>query len=434
MPLSLSGSNGISGIDGSASTPALQGSDTNTGVHFPAADTVAIDTGGSERLRIDSSGRCGIGTTSPSTALHVVKDENNSSSYYLDGNATALVSNNNASGIPSLKLSGSSATTAAIVWGGNGSESLILANRQNERARIDSSGRLLLGTSSARTNINNESWSGNVALNVEGANAYGTAVNIVNNYNGNGYSFLNFLKSNTTSIGSNTVVASGDTVGLISFQGNDGTEFVQAAAISAVIDATPGANDMPGRLVFSTTADGASSPTERMRIDSNGFVNVGGYTIPSATPGMQLYGAGNLIFCKRSDTGEVISFYANSTTKVGNIVVGASSTTYNTSSDYRLKENVVPLTGAAERLSQLQVHRFNFITEPEKTVDGFIAHEAQAVVPECVTGEKDAVDDDGNPVYQGIDQSKLVPLLTAALQEALAEIESLKARVTALEP
>jgi hypothetical protein len=122
-------------------------------------------------------------------------------------------------------------------------------------------------------------------------------------------------------------------------------------------------------------------------------------------------------------------------TKIGSITQsGTTGVNYNTSSDYRLKENVIPLTGAIDRLNDLQVHRFNFIADPDKTVDGFIAHEAQAVVPECVTGEKDAVDDDGNPVYQGIDQSKLVPLLTAALQEALAEIESLKARVTALEP
>jgi hypothetical protein len=91
------------------------------------------------------------------------------------------------------------------------------------------------------------------------------------------------------------------------------------------------------------------------------------------------------------------------------------------------------LSGAIDRVNDLQVRRFNFIADPAKTVDGFIAHEAQAVVPECVTGEKDAVDDNGNPVYQGIDQSKLVPLLTAALQEAIAKIETLETRLTALE-
>jgi hypothetical protein len=90
------------------------------------------------------------------------------------------------------------------------------------------------------------------------------------------------------------------------------------------------------------------------------------------------------------------------------------------------------LVGAIDRLNGLQVHRFNFLADPDKTVDGFIAHEAQAVVPECVTGEKDAVDEEGNPVYQGIDQSKLVPLLTAALQEAIGRIETLEAEVAAL--
>ena len=117
----------------------------------------------------------------------------------------------------------------------------------------------------------------------------------------------------------------------------------------------------------------------------------------------------------------------------GSITTDGSLTSYNTTSDYRLKENVVPLTGAADRVIQLQVHRFNFIADPDHTVDGFIAHEAQAVVPECVTGEKDAVDADGNPVMQGIDQSKLVPLLTAALQEAIAKIEALETRLSALE-
>jgi hypothetical protein len=123
--------------------------------------------------------------------------------------------------------------------------------------------------------------------------------------------------------------------------------------------------------------------------------------------------------------------FENGNGMVGSITTSGTSTAYNTSSDYRLKENVVPLIGAIDRLQQIPVHRFNFIADPDKTVDGFIAHEAQAVVPECVTGTKDEVDDDGNPVYQGIDQSKLVPLLTAALQEAIAEIESLKGRLTA---
>lgn len=121
-----------------------------------------------------------------------------------------------------------------------------------------------------------------------------------------------------------------------------------------------------------------------------------------------------------------IYFYLNGSS-IGNIVrSGTTGVSYNTSSDYRLKENVTVIDNASERVKQLNPCRFNFIGE-QRTVDGFLAHEAQAVVPESVTGDKDAVDAEGNPVYQGIDQSKLVPLLTAALQEALARIEALEA-------
>jgi len=178
---------------------------------------------------------------------------------------------------------------------------------------------------------------------------------------------------------------------------------------------------------------------ERLRITNSGAFNFNSGSTTAAIYSYQYNGLSNVgaAFMDTSNSGTTaaVRFFRNTTsTQVGEIATSTTGTSYNTSSDYRLKENIVPLTGAADRLNQLQVRRFNFIADPDTTVDGFIAHQAQAVVPECVTGEKDAVDADGNPVYQGIDQSKLVPLLTAALQEALAEIESLKARVTALEP
>jgi hypothetical protein len=121
-----------------------------------------------------------------------------------------------------------------------------------------------------------------------------------------------------------------------------------------------------------------------------------------------------------------MKFFNSVSTEVGSIAQSNTGVTYNTSSDYRLKENVADLTGATERLKQLEPKRFNFIADADTTVDGFIAHEVQSVVPEAITGTKDAVDADGNPVYQGIDQSKLVPLLVATIQE-------LEARITALE-
>jgi hypothetical protein len=115
----------------------------------------------------------------------------------------------------------------------------------------------------------------------------------------------------------------------------------------------------------------------------------------------------------------------------GSITSNGTATSYNTSSDYRLKENIAPIANPSVRLQALNPCSFNFISAPTKVVDGFLAHEVQEIVPEAITGKKDAIDDDGNPVYQGIDQSKLVPLLTAALQEALQKIEDLEGRLTA---
>jgi len=135
---------------------------------------------------------------------------------------------------------------------------------------------------------------------------------------------------------------------------------------------------------------------------------------------------------KNNTTGSAIKFYYNSTL-VGNITHTTSSTSYGTSSDYRLKENEVAISDGIERLKQLKPYRFNFKADANKTVDGFFAHEVSSIVPEAVQGEKDAVDSEGNINPQGIDQSKLVPLLTSALQEAITKIETLEARVQALE-
>ena len=120
-------------------------------------------------------------------------------------------------------------------------------------------------------------------------------------------------------------------------------------------------------------------------------------------------------------------------TNVGSIQGTSSSTQYATSSDYRLKQNITDITDGIARVKQLNPSRFNFIADPEKIVDGFIAHEIQGIVPEAVSGEKDAVDLDGNPEYQGVDYGRITPLLTAALKEAIEKIEMLEARIAVLE-
>jgi len=144
------------------------------------------------------------------------------------------------------------------------------------------------------------------------------------------------------------------------------------------------------------------------------------------------YGTGLKIKRVSSTGTQAVAFVTETNTQVGSITIGTTTTAYNTTSDYRLKENVVSITNGIDRIKQLQPKRFNFIGD-EQIVDGFLAHEAQDVVPEAVTGEKDGILPNGDPVYQGIDQAKIVPLLTAALQEAVAKIEFLETRIETLE-
>ena len=139
------------------------------------------------------------------------------------------------------------------------------------------------------------------------------------------------------------------------------------------------------------------------------------------------YGGGTAVYAENTNNqGWIYIRFATNNSQVGYISVGTSSTSYVTSSDYRLKENVDYTWDATTRLKQLKPARFNFVVDSDTTVDGFLAHEVSSVVPEAITGEKDAVDADGVAVMQGIDQSKLVPLLVKTIQE-------LEARITALE-
>ena len=146
----------------------------------------------------------------------------------------------------------------------------------------------------------------------------------------------------------------------------------------------------------------------------------------------QANGYGIAINHTHDNAGSLMRF-ATSDGLCGSVNGSGTSTSYSTSSDYRLKENEVSLSNGITRIKQLKPYRFNFKCNESKTVDGFFAHEVTPVVPEAITGTKDEVDSDNKPVYQGIDQSKLVPLLTAALQEAITKIETLETKVAALE-
>jgi hypothetical protein len=192
-----------------------------------------------------------------------------------------------------------------------------------------------------------------------------------------------------------------------------------------------------GEHVFYTYNYSTGAGSERMRIDSSGNVLVGmsspinAFNLANIQASTSKNGLG-ISTSSGSDTSYFVAFYAG-TSNIGSISTSNNTTTaYNTASDYRLKENITEITDGITRVKQLNPSRFNFITDPDRIVDGFIAHEVQDIVPEAITGEKDAVNEDGSINPQGIDQSKLVPLLTAALQEAIALIESQQSQIDAL--
>ena len=184
---------------------------------------------------------------------------------------------------------------------------------------------------------------------------------------------------------------------------------------------------------------------ERMRITSAGDLCVGqtSFSQSSSTKGVGIRGSDGLTSMSRSGDslaldmyhtadGQIIRFNNTSSSPVGNINAGSSSTAYNTSSDYRLKENIAPMTGALDKVALLKPVTYKWKLDGSNG-QGFIAHELQAVVPDCVTGEKDAIDAEGNPIHQGIDTSFLVATLTAALQELKVIIDAQAVRIAELE-
>ena len=291
----------------------------------------------------------------------------------------------------------------------------------------------------------------------------------------------NTIASSFNDFANDLVVGDGSSSGGVTVYSSTSTSgnfnFADGASGSQGYEGTIQYNHSENALKFWVNYSGNSSP--RMIIDSSGVVLIGKTSSNYSTAGFEFNPAGRLSITKAPNilaqfnllgTGELFRFHVNAT-MVGGIVVGSSSTSYNTSSDYRLKENVTDITDATTRLKQLKPKRFNFIADADTTVDGFIAHEVSSIVPEAISGTKDETetkekavvnangniiaedieqadwetgkiaDEDGNtkyptdstweatkvvPVYQGIDQAKLVPLLVKTIQE-------LEARITALE-
>ena len=316
-----------------------------------------------------------------------------------------------------------------------------------ERMRIDSSGNVLIGLTSAQSNASTIS-----VLQVEGTTSETSSISAFRHGSNSNGAPIFLGKSRGSSVGDNTLVQNGDELGKILFVAADGTDRVSlAGGIACAIDEAPGANDTPGRLVFSTTGNSANNISERMRLSESGNLSIGTTTTDNARLDVRT-SSSNEAACKFTadstadvagviikhdrvdggDTGIIMNFQKQNGGSGGSITMTTSATTYNTSSDYRLKENVVTDWDATTRLKQLKPSRFNFIEAKDRTMDGFLAHEVSSIVPTAIVGEKDAVEKDGSIKPQGIDLSQLVPLVTKSLQEALARIDTLEAEVKTL--
>jgi hypothetical protein len=264
---------------GSAASPTLKFTgDPNTGIYSPGADQLAVSTGGTERLFVDASGNVGIGTIGPSASLDIVSASTGVAEFNGPANAT-------------VSFTGTSFAEGKIQCGGefsigstNNFPTAFVTNNA-ERLRIDASGRLLVGTSSASGGyLNNNSL---VHVQAEGASA-GITIHRPTSFSALAGPYLVFSRSRGTPA---VIVNSGDNLGSIEWGGADGTDVESTAAlIRAEVDGTPGANDMPGRLVFSVTADGAASPTEALRISNDRSITVsdGGNVVLGTTTGTKI--------------------------------------------------------------------------------------------------------------------------------------------------
>ena len=482
----------LSGTSGYASINFADSGDANVGqiLYSHGSNYLAIKTNDSERLRIDSSGRLLLGTTTEGEGSAddlTIANANNCGITLRSG--TAFQSNI----FFSDGTSGAAEYDGFIAYNQN-ARHMLFGTAQTERVRIDSSGRLQIGASNnTGTNTKLVVGAGNNINTTAIINTGDVDVNALTLSNWDGSTTTNKLMMHFDSSGIGAfnigmpaatdafVIDDGgterfriDSDGDLKFgdqsasTANNSTAVVHLDAGREYWSGTAGDyRALKHRLYYVNTEDayglgvsaslleiqsqtaigffagsaGAASGrrVERMRLTSDGFLCIGNTsTVAGAKLGITFSGAtqnGIGLQTTYSGTGsDYIRFNNSAGNQAGEISQsGTTSVSYTTSSDYRLKENVVDIADGIARVKQLAPKRFNFIEDADTTVDGFLAHEAQTVVPEAVTGTHNEVDDDGNAVMQGIDTSKLVPLLTAALQEAIAEIETLKTKVAALE-
>ena len=388
-----------------------------------------------------ANNRVGIGTTSPSALLNLkitgAANASTTDALILD-NDNSNSNDDLTTGI-SWKRTGNDASQIFARIGSirTGTYDTALAFSVNnggtlsERVRLDTSGRLLVGTSSARSAFFNSSIF-TPRLQIEGTTYSDSMSSLVANGAGIEPYFI-LGRTRGTSLGGTTVVNNGDTCGVVSFQGSDGTELVEAASITVQVDGSPGANDMPGRMIFLTTADGASGPTERVRITAagdTGFYNAS-IVFPNTNNAVSLGGSSYKWTAVWAVNGTIQTSDGREKTEVTDASLGSDFIKSLRPVSYKWIEGGQKDTGERDEKN-------NYIYESvpgARTHWGFIAQEVKEAVDAAGVdfGGWVLTDKDDPDSQQALRYDQFIAPLTKALQEALAKIETLEAKVAALE-
>jgi hypothetical protein len=368
---------------GGAVAGTLGYNDASTAIQFGTTtnhSTIFLQNN-SEAMRLTSTG-LGIGTSSPSYKLHT----------YGSNSVGALIQSTGT--LATISFQGSGSPTSFSVRCGTDGQDFVAYTANTERMRLDSAGNLGLG-------VTPSAWGSDTkAIQMGGSTFSALAGNARTLITANAY--------------------------------NDGTNFKYINTGSAFqYRLSTGTSQHEWYIAPSGSAGANITFTQAMTLDSSGNLLVG----RTGQINQERLGVTTAtdVACSTNRASSTAYypwiFYSDSAT-VGYIYSTSTTTTYATSSDYRLKNTITPMTGALAKIALLKPCTYKWKSDGSDG-EGFIAHELAEVVPQCVTGEKDAVDEDGNPKYQGIDTSFLVATLTAALQEAVAKINSLEARLDA---